>query len=111
MEKTICTDRVGNEEVLQRVEQEGNILQTIKKGRLTGLVISCLCLLRQLTEGKIEGRMGRRGRRRNHQLDDLKIKKRGYRIMKEEALDRTLRRIRFGRGVGRVGSCPEPKTS
>jgi hypothetical protein len=39
---------------------------------------------------------GRRGRRRKKLLDDLKGK-RGYWKVKEEALDRTLRRTRFGR--------------
>ena len=40
---------------------------------------------------------GRRGRRRRKLLDDLK-KRRGYSHLKEEALDRTMWRARFGRG-------------
>jgi hypothetical protein len=55
-------------------------------------------------EEKIEGRIevtGRRGRRRKQLLDDLK-EKRGYHKLKEEALDRTLWRTRFGRGYGPV---------
>jgi hypothetical protein len=43
----------------------------------------------------------RRGRRRKQLLDDLK-EKRGHWKLKEEALDRTLWRIRFGRGYGPV---------
>jgi hypothetical protein len=43
----------------------------------------------------------RRGRRRNKLLDDLKVR-RGYSYLKEEALDRTMWRNRFGRGVGPV---------
>ena len=42
---------------------------------------------------------GRRGRRRKQQLDDFK-ESRGYRKWKEEALDCTLWRTRFGRGCG-----------
>jgi DNA phosphorothioation-dependent restriction protein DptG len=42
MEKISWTDRVRNEEVLQGVKEERNILHTIKKGRLTGLVTSCV---------------------------------------------------------------------
>jgi hypothetical protein len=38
----------------------------------------------------------RRGRRRRELLDDLK-ERRGYSHMKEEALDRTVWRARFGR--------------
>jgi hypothetical protein len=55
-------------------------------------------------EGKLEGRTevaGRRRRRRKQLLDDLKEKRR-YWKMKEEALDRTVWRTRFGRGYGPV---------
>jgi hypothetical protein len=41
------------------------------------------------------------GRRRKQLLDDLKEKRR-YGELKEEALDRTLWRTRFGRGYGPV---------
>jgi hypothetical protein len=57
-----------------------------------------------VTEGKLEGRIemtGRRGRRRKQLLDDLKEKRRHCKL-KEEALDRTMWRIRFGRGYGPV---------
>jgi hypothetical protein len=43
----------------------------------------------------------RRGRRRKQLLDDLKEKKRYWKL-KEEALDHTLWRARFGRGYGPV---------
>jgi hypothetical protein len=62
------------------------------------------CLLRQVIEGKIKGGIevtGRRGRRRRKQLNDLK-ERRGYSHLKEEALDRTMWRARFGRGFGPV---------
>ena len=44
---------------------------------------------------------GRRGRRRGKLLDDLK-ERRGYCHLKEEALDRTVWRARFGRDFGPV---------
>ena len=44
---------------------------------------------------------GRRGRRRAKLLDDLN-ERRGYSHLKEEALDRTMWRVRFGRGFGPV---------
>jgi len=44
---------------------------------------------------------GRRERRCRELLDDLK-KKRGYSHSKEDALDRTMWRARFGRGFGPV---------
>jgi hypothetical protein len=62
------------------------------------------CLLKQVIEGKIEGRLEvtrRWGRRRKQLLDDLK-ETRGSWILKEEALDRTLCRTRFARGYGPV---------
>jgi hypothetical protein len=44
---------------------------------------------------------GRRGRRRRKLLVGLK-ERRGYSHLKEEALDRTMWRARFGRGFGPV---------
>jgi hypothetical protein len=44
---------------------------------------------------------GRRERRRRNLLDNLKERK-GYSHLKEEALDRTMWRARFGRGFGPV---------
>jgi hypothetical protein len=62
------------------------------------------CLLKHVIEGKLEGRIemtGRRGRRRKQLLDNLKEKKRYWKL-KEEALERTLWRTGFGRGYGPV---------
>jgi len=62
------------------------------------------CLLKQVIEGKIKGNMEvaiRRGRRRKKILDDLKDRRR-YCHFKEEALDRTMWRHRFGGGFGSV---------
>jgi len=66
-------------EVLHRVKEERNFLQTVKLGRLPGLVTSYVwnCLLQHVIEGKIEGRIGMTGRRRKQLLDDLK-ERRGY---------------------------------
>jgi len=55
-------------------------------------------------EGKIKGEMEvarRQGRRCKELLDDLKDR-RGYSHLKEEALDRTMCRHRFGGGFGPV---------
>ena len=62
------------------------------------------CLLKQVMEGKIKGEMEvarRQGRRCKELLDDLKDR-RGYSHLKEEALDRTMCRHRFGGGFGPV---------
>jgi hypothetical protein len=62
------------------------------------------CPLKHVIGGKLEGRMemtGRRERRRKQLLDDIKEKRRYWKL-KEVALDRTVWRTRFGRGYGPV---------
>jgi len=106
MEKISWTDQVRNEEVLLRVKEQRNILHEIRKRKVNwiGHILSRNCILHWVIEGKIKGGIevtGRRGRRRRKLLDDLKVR-RGYSHLKEEALDRTMRRDRFGRGSGLV---------
>jgi len=97
---------VRNEEVLLRVKEQRNILHEINK-RKANWIVNILrrnCLLQRVTEGKIQERIevtGRRGRRRGKLVDDLK-ERRGYSHLKEESLDRTMWRARFGRGFGPV---------
>jgi hypothetical protein len=58
MEEVTCTDRVRNEDVLQRVKEERNILYTEKnKTNLIGHILVRNCLLRHVPETKIEGRI------------------------------------------------------
>ena len=69
-----------------------------------GNILRRNCLVKQIIEGKIKGQIEvtrRRGRRRKKLLDDLKDR-RGYCQLKEEALDCTMWRNRFGRGFGPV---------
>jgi len=92
--------------MLLRVNEQRNILHEIRKRKANwiGHILRRNCLLKQVIEGKIKGGMEvarRRGRRRKKLLDDLKDK-RGYSHLKEEALDRTIRRHRFGGGFGPV---------
>ena len=101
MEKIGWTKHVRNEEVF-RVKEQRYLLHEICK-RKANWIVNILrrnCLLQRVIERKIKGRIevtGRRGRRRRKLLDDLK-ERRGYSHLKEEALDRTMRRARFGRG-------------
>jgi hypothetical protein len=72
----IRTDLVSNEEVLTRVKEEGNVLQTIKRGKTDWIchILHRNCLLNHFIEGKIEGRIevaGRRGIRRKLLLADF----------------------------------------
>jgi hypothetical protein len=106
MEKIGWTDHVRNEEVLHRVKEERNILHTIQRSKANwiGHILRRNCFLKHVIEVKLEGRIemtGRRGRRRKQLLDDLKEKRRYWKL-KEEALHRTLWRTRFGRGYGPV---------
>jgi hypothetical protein len=106
MEKISWNDHVRKEEVLLKVKEQCNILHDIRKQKLIwiGHILRRNCLLHQVIEGKIKGAIevtGRRGRRRRKLLVDLK-ERRGYSHFKEEALDRTMWRPRFGRGFGPV---------
>jgi len=106
MEKISWTDHVRNKEVLLRVKEQGNILHEIRKRKANwiGHILRRNCLLQPVIEGKIEGGIeviGRQGRRRRKLLDDLK-ERRGYSHLKEEALDSSTWRARFGRGFGPV---------
>jgi hypothetical protein len=106
MEKISWTDHVRNEELLLRVSEQRNILHEIRKRKANwiGHMLRRNCLLKEVTEGKIKGRIEvtrRRGRRRKKLLDDLGDR-RGYSHLKEEALDRIKWRNRFGRGCGPV---------
>jgi hypothetical protein len=68
---------VRNEEALLRVKEQRNILHEISKQKANwiGRILRRNCLLQQVIEGKIKGRIevtGRRGRRCRKLLDDLK---------------------------------------
>ena len=91
---------------LIRVKEQRNILHEIRKRKANwiGHILRRNCLLQRVTEGKIQGGIevtGRQGRKCRKLLDDLK-EGRGYSHLKEEALDRTMWRARFGRGFGSV---------
>ena len=106
MEKISWTDHVRNEEELLTVKEQRNILHEIRKRKANwiGHILHRNCLLQWVIEGKIKGGIevtGRRGRKRRKLLDELK-ERRGYSHLKEEALDRTVWRARFGRGFGPV---------
>jgi len=93
---------VRNEEVLLRVNEQRNILHEIRKRKANsiGHILRRNCLLKQVIEGKIKGEM-EVARRRKKLLDDHKDR-RGYPHLKEEALDSTMWRNRFGGGFGPV---------
>jgi hypothetical protein len=88
------------------LKEERNILHEIRKrkAKWIGHILCRNCLLQWVIEGKIQGGIevtGRQGRSRRKLLDDLQ-ERRGYFHLKEEALDRTIWRARFGRGIGPV---------
>ena len=102
MEKISWTDHVRKEELLFRANEQRNILHEIRKRKANwiGHILRRNCLLKQVIGGKIKGEMEvtrRRGRRHRKLLDDLKDR-RGYPHLKEEALDRSMWRNRFGGG-------------
>jgi hypothetical protein len=93
MEKISWTDCVRSE-VLHRVKEDRNILQTIKTRKVNwiGYILRRNCLLKHVIEGNIQGSIavtGGRGRRRKQLLDNLEYARR-YRKLKEDILDRTV---------------------
>jgi len=78
-------DRVRNEEILRRVNEERNILRTIsrRKANWNCHILRRYCLLKHVLEGKIGRKikvMGRRGRRCKRLLDDRKEKRRYWKL-------------------------------
>jgi hypothetical protein len=115
VDKISWADRVENEEKFAVSEggeksKEGSYnLHTTnsRKADWIGHLLRRNCLLKHVTEGKIEGRIevtGRRGRSCKQILDDVN-ETRGYWEMKEEALDGTVWKTGFGRGCGPVVRC------
>jgi ribosomal 50S subunit-associated protein YjgA (DUF615 family) len=101
-----CKQYMRNEEVLLRVKEQRNIPHQIRKRKANwiGHILRRNCLLQRVIVGKIQGVIevtGRQGRRRTKLLDELK-ERRGYFLLKEEALDRTMWRAGFGSGFGPV---------
>ena len=91
---------------LNRVNGQRNILHEIRKRKANwiGHILRRNCLLKQVIEGKIKGEIKvtrRRGRRRKKVLNELKDR-RGYSHLKEETLDSTMWRNRFGGFFGSV---------
>jgi hypothetical protein len=75
-------------EVLLRVKEERNILHIIKRRNAdwVGHILRRNCFLKDVIEGKGEGRIemtGRRGRWRKQLLDDLKEKRRYWKLKEE----------------------------
>jgi hypothetical protein len=102
MEKISWTDHVRNEEVLLRVKEERNILHEIsnRTANWIGHILRRNCVRKQVMGGQIKGGIAgtrRRGKRRRKLLDDFTERRRCSHL-KEESLDRTMWRARFGRG-------------
>jgi hypothetical protein len=79
MYKISWNGSVSNKQVLRRVQEDKNIPQTIKSRKANRIcnILRRNCLIKHITEGKIEGKVkvtGRLGRRRKELLDDLKEK-------------------------------------
>jgi hypothetical protein len=112
MEKISWIEHVRSKEELLPVKEQRNILHEISKRKANwiGHILCRNCLLQQVVERKLKGGIevtGRQGRRRSKLLDDLK-ERRGYFHLKEEVLNHTMWRARFGKGFGSVLSRLNP---
>jgi hypothetical protein len=65
MDEIIWTDHVRNEEVLQKVQEERNVLKKTKRRKASWIarILHRKCLLKHLMDGKIEGKIEVTGRR------------------------------------------------
>jgi hypothetical protein len=95
---------VRNEEVLIRFKEQRNILHEIRKRKANwvGHILRRKCLLQRVIEGKIQGGIEvtkKKKKRRRKLLGNFK-ERRGSCHLKEEDLDRTMWRSRFGRRFG-----------
>ena len=72
MEKVTWRERVRNEEVLRRVGEKRNLLETIwkRKAKWTGHILRSEGLLRTSIEGRMVSKKPR-GKRRKTMLDDI----------------------------------------
>jgi hypothetical protein len=89
----VCYPLYCRQWTISNVTIRHDILSWVSKGCGSVYLFICLYIIKEVTR--------RRGRRRKKLLDDLKDR-RGYSRLKEEALDRTMWRNRFGRGFGPV---------
>jgi len=76
---------VKNEEVLHSIKEDRNTLRTRNRRKVNsiGHILRRNCLLRHVTEGKVEGNIGmtgRRGRGCKQLLDDLKEMRRHWKL-------------------------------
>jgi len=66
MENISWIDRLRNDEVLLRIQEDRNILHTLNrsKGNRIGHIFRRNCILKQFIEGKIDGRIDCDGKTR-----------------------------------------------
>jgi len=74
VEKTSWTDRVRSKEISRKIKEERNIVHTVhrRKANWIGHILHRNCLLKDVIEGKIEGKADvtrRRGRKRKQPLN------------------------------------------
>ncbi|KAJ4439518.1 hypothetical protein ANN_07642 [Periplaneta americana] len=88
MERVKWTDRIRNEAVLERVDEERMMLKLVRKRKRNwlGHWLRTNCLLKDALEGMVNGRRVR-GRRRYQMIDDIKIY-RSYEETKRKAENR-----------------------
>ena len=88
MERISWTDKITNEEVLRRVGEKRSMAETIvrRKKNWIGHIMRGDRLMKEVMEGKMEGKRGR-GRKRIGVIDELMINEQ-YGDLKRRAEDR-----------------------
>ena len=95
MEKIKCSEKVTNEQVLDRIGEKRTLLKNIlrRKANWIDHIMRRNCLLHDAIEGQMTEVKGV-GRRRTQLLDDLRNRRRCWEL-KEEAEDRKRWRRQF----------------
>ena len=95
MEKIKWSEKVINEQVLDRIGEKRTVINNIllRKANWIGHILRRNCLLHDAIEGQMTEVKGV-GRRRTQLLDDLRNRRR-YFELKEEAEDRKRWRLQF----------------
>ena len=87
--KISWTQKVSNQQVLDKIQERRNLLSSIQKRKHAwlGHVLRHEGLLHTILEGRMEGKRGR-GRKRQQMIDDI-MEEESYANMKRKAEDRT----------------------
>ncbi|WP_410967417.1 hypothetical protein, partial [Salmonella sp. SAL04191] len=96
MQKIKWTEKIRNEDVLQRIGESRKLIGKIRrrKANWVGHHLRRECMIKEVIEGKLEGRRAM-GRKRFQLIDELRKNKESYQDLKAIAANREKWRARY----------------